>query len=84
MLFGGAASRCGPHLCRSGRQRTAGWHCAWLPSLRWSAQGSSQSQSCSNFSRETMSKNVKIALLLALIALTTFLGIIAKYWLLSG
>ena len=31
-----------------------------------------------------MSKNVETALLLALVALTTFLGIIAKYWLLNG
>ncbi len=31
-----------------------------------------------------MSKNAKTALVLASIALTTFLGIIAKYWLLSG
>jgi hypothetical protein len=30
-----------------------------------------------------VSRNVKTALLLASIALTTFLGIIAKYWLLS-
>jgi hypothetical protein len=30
-----------------------------------------------------VSKNVKTALVLATIALTTFLGIIAKYWLLS-
>jgi len=30
-----------------------------------------------------MSKNVKTALLLASIALTTFVGIIAKYWLLN-
>jgi hypothetical protein len=30
-----------------------------------------------------MSKNVKTALVLASIALTTFVGIIAKYWLLS-
>ena len=29
-----------------------------------------------------MSKNVKTALILASIALTTFFGIIAKYWLL--
>ncbi len=31
-----------------------------------------------------MSKNLKTALVLASIALTTFVGIIAKYWLLSG
>jgi hypothetical protein len=30
-----------------------------------------------------VSKNVKTALILATIALTTFVGIIAKYWLLS-
>ena len=30
-----------------------------------------------------MTKNVKTALLLASIALTTFFGIIAKYWLLK-
>jgi hypothetical protein len=30
-----------------------------------------------------VSRNVKTALVLASIALTTFLGIIAKYWLLS-
>ena len=30
-----------------------------------------------------MSRNVKTALLLASISLTTFFGIIAKYWLLS-
>jgi flagellar motor component MotA len=30
-----------------------------------------------------MSKNVKTALLLASIALTTFFGIIAKYWFLK-
>ena len=30
-----------------------------------------------------MSKNVKTALILASIALTTFFGIIAKYWLLK-
>jgi hypothetical protein len=30
-----------------------------------------------------MSRNVKTALLLATIALTTFFGIIAKYWLLK-
>jgi hypothetical protein len=30
-----------------------------------------------------VSRNVKTALLLASIALTTFIGIIAKYWLLS-
>jgi len=30
-----------------------------------------------------ISKNVKTALILASIALTTFFGIIAKYWLLS-
>jgi hypothetical protein len=30
-----------------------------------------------------MSKNVKTALILASIALTTFVGIIAKYWLLG-
>jgi hypothetical protein len=30
-----------------------------------------------------VSKNVKSALLLASIALTTFVGIIAKYWLLN-
>jgi hypothetical protein len=31
-----------------------------------------------------VSKNTKTALVLASIALTTFFGIIAKYWLLSG
>jgi len=31
-----------------------------------------------------MNRNVQTALLLAALALTTFLGIIAKYWLLSG
>jgi hypothetical protein len=30
-----------------------------------------------------MSKNLKTALVLATVALTTFFGIIAKYWLLS-
>jgi hypothetical protein len=30
-----------------------------------------------------VSRNVKTALVLASVALTTFLGIIAKYWLLS-
>jgi hypothetical protein len=30
-----------------------------------------------------VSKNVKTALILASIALTTFVGIIAKYWLLN-
>jgi hypothetical protein len=30
-----------------------------------------------------VSKNVQTALLLALIALTTFFGIIAKYWLIK-
>jgi hypothetical protein len=30
-----------------------------------------------------MSKNARTALVLAMIALTTFVGIIAKYWLLS-
>ena len=30
-----------------------------------------------------MSKNLKTALILATIALTTFVGIIAKYWLLN-
>lgn len=31
-----------------------------------------------------MSRNLKTALLLVAVALTTFFGIIAKYWLLSG
>ena len=31
-----------------------------------------------------MSRNVKTALVLASIALTTFVGIILKYWLLNG
>jgi hypothetical protein len=31
-----------------------------------------------------MSRNLKTALLLAVISLTTFVGIIAKYWLLNG
>jgi hypothetical protein len=31
-----------------------------------------------------VSRNLKTALVLASIALTTFLGIIAKYWLMSG
>jgi len=31
-----------------------------------------------------MSNNLKTALLLASIALTTFCGIIAKYWMLNG
>ncbi len=31
-----------------------------------------------------MSRNLKTALVLASIALTTFAGIIAKYWLLGG
>jgi hypothetical protein len=31
-----------------------------------------------------MSRNLKTALVLASIALTTFAGIIAKYWMLSG
>ena len=31
-----------------------------------------------------MSKNLKTALLLAAIALTTFFVVIAKYWLLNG
>jgi len=31
-----------------------------------------------------MSRNLKTALLLAAIALTTFAGIIAKYWMLNG
>jgi len=32
---------------------------------------------------ETVSRNLKTALILASIALTTFFGIIAKYWLLN-
>jgi hypothetical protein len=31
-----------------------------------------------------MSRNLKTALVLVSIALTTFLGIIAKYWILNG
>jgi len=31
-----------------------------------------------------VSRNLKTALLLALVALTTFVGIIAKYWILSA
>ena len=31
-----------------------------------------------------MSRNLKTALLLGAVALTTFFGIIAKYWLLNG
>jgi hypothetical protein len=31
-----------------------------------------------------MSRNLKTALLLAVLALTTFFGIIAKYWLING
>jgi hypothetical protein len=31
-----------------------------------------------------LSRNLKTALLLAVISLTTFAGIIAKYWLLNG
>ncbi len=31
-----------------------------------------------------MSKNLQTALLLAAVALTTFIGIIVKYWLFSG
>jgi len=31
-----------------------------------------------------MSRNLKTALVLASIALTTFAGIIAKYWMLNG
>ncbi len=31
-----------------------------------------------------MSRNARTALVLASIALTTFLGIIAKYWILNG
>jgi hypothetical protein len=31
-----------------------------------------------------VSKNIRTALVLASIALATFVGIIAKYWLLSG
>jgi hypothetical protein len=31
-----------------------------------------------------MSRNLKTALVLASIALTTFCGIIAKYWILNG
>ena len=31
-----------------------------------------------------MSRNLKTALLLAFVSLTTFLGIIAKYWFLNG
>jgi hypothetical protein len=31
-----------------------------------------------------VSKNVKTALVLASIALTTFVGIIVKYWLING
>jgi len=31
-----------------------------------------------------MSRNLKTALLLALVSLSTFVGIIAKYWFLNG
>lgn len=31
-----------------------------------------------------MSRNLKTALLLGVVSLTTFVGIIAKYWLLNG
>jgi hypothetical protein len=31
-----------------------------------------------------MSRNLRTALLLAVVSLTTFFGIIAKYWLLNG
>jgi hypothetical protein len=31
-----------------------------------------------------VSRNLKTALVLASIAMTTFLGIVAKYWLLNG
>ena len=31
-----------------------------------------------------VSRNLKTALLLAVVSLTTFVGIVAKYWLLNG